>query len=99
MPSTALDAAAFTPVRYQPGEGVLGLILEDGETIVIDDARPTIRASSTASASTTASLPFIAAPIQLGGSAAVGVLAVQPDDARRRPARRIARASSRWSPT
>lgn len=67
----------FESVRYQAGEGVLGLILEEGQTVAL------------ASVASNASflnrlgiyerrLPFIAAPIHVGG-VLQGVLAVQPN--------------------
>ncbi|MDI6750387.1 MAG: nif-specific transcriptional activator NifA [Rhodocyclaceae bacterium] len=72
-----LDAAAFAPVRYQSGEGVLGVTLKEGETVVIDrlgrDPRFLNRLGIY-----DPDLPFIAAPIAAGGQQ-LGVLAVQPD--------------------
>ncbi|NWG30404.1 MAG: nif-specific transcriptional activator NifA [Rhodocyclaceae bacterium] len=72
-----LDAAAFAPVRYQAGEGVLGVALEEGETVVVDclgrDPRFLNRLGIY-----DPDLPFVAAPIAAGGRQ-LGVLAVQPD--------------------
>jgi Nif-specific regulatory protein len=72
-----LDAAAFMPVRYQTGEGVLGLVLEDGKTIVVDNVGRDQRFLNRLGIYDPA-LPFIAAPIAAGGRQ-LGVLAVQPD--------------------
>lgn len=64
-------------VRYQSGEGLLGLILEEKRTIALartgDDPRFLNRLGIY-----DRRLPFIAAPISLGGSLR-GVLAVQPN--------------------
>jgi Nif-specific regulatory protein len=74
-----LDAAAYSPVRYQPGEGVLGLVLEDNRTVALtragDDRRFLNRLGIY-----DRDLPFIAAPIAVGGTLH-GVLAVQPNEA------------------
>lgn len=71
------DAASFKPIRYQAGEGVLGVVFEAGETIVVDrlgrDPRFLNRLGIY-----DAALPFIAAPIAAGGRS-LGVLAVQPE--------------------
>ncbi|MQY52167.1 nif-specific transcriptional activator NifA [Rhodocyclus gracilis] len=71
------DASAFTPVRYQSGEGVLGMVFEAGETIIVDapgrDPRFLNRLGIYDS-----TLPFIAAPIA-AGERQLGVLGVQPD--------------------
>ena len=72
-----LDSEEFEPVRYQPGEGVIGMILEGGRTVAIsrlgDEPRFLNRLGLYDK-----ELPFIAAPIQVGG-ALQGVLTVQPD--------------------
>ena len=69
--------AQHTPVRYQPGEGLLGLILEEKCSIALartgDDPRFLNRLGIYDKR-----LPFIAAPISLGGNLR-GVLAVQPN--------------------
>ena len=72
-----LDAAAFLPVRYQSGEGVLGLALEEGETIVVENVGSDPRFLNRLGIYD-AALPFIAAPITAAGRQ-LGVLAVQPD--------------------
>jgi Nif-specific regulatory protein len=72
-----LDASAFTPVRYQSGEGVLGLVFEEGETVVVANVGRDPRFLNRLGIYDPA-LPFIAAPIAAGGRQ-LGVLAVQPD--------------------
>ena len=68
----------FAPVRYQPGEGVLGLVLEKNRTVTLarlgDDPRFLNRLGIY-----DPELPFIAVPIKVAGSLR-GVLAVQPSD-------------------
>jgi Nif-specific regulatory protein len=72
-----LDSETYQPVRYQPGEGLVGMILEGGRTFAIarlgDEPRFLNRLGLYDK-----ELPFIAAPIQAGGTLQ-GVLAVQPD--------------------
>ncbi|MDD5248205.1 MAG: nif-specific transcriptional activator NifA [Rhodocyclaceae bacterium] len=71
------DEADSAPVRYQSGEGLLGLILEEKRTVALasagDDSRFLNRLGIY-----DRRLPFIAAPISLGGNLQ-GVLAVQPN--------------------
>ncbi len=71
-------SADFAPVRYQPGEGVLGLVLERNRTVTLaaigSDARFLNRLGIY-----DAALPFIAVPIKVAGSLK-GVLAVQPGE-------------------
>ncbi len=73
-----LDSEVYAPVRYQPGEGLIGMILEGGRTVAIarlgDEPRFLNRLGLYDK-----ELPFIAAPIQVGGTLQ-GVLAVQPDE-------------------
>ncbi|PKO84814.1 MAG: nif-specific transcriptional activator NifA [Betaproteobacteria bacterium HGW-Betaproteobacteria-11] len=72
-----LDSEDYQPVRYQPGEGLIGMILEGGRTVAIarldDEPRFLNRLGLYDK-----DLPFIAAPIKVGG-ALQGVLTVQPD--------------------
>jgi Nif-specific regulatory protein len=72
-----LESEVYEPVRYQPGEGLIGMILEGGRTVAIarlgDEPRFLNRLGLYDK-----DLPFIAAPIQVGGTLQ-GVLAVQPD--------------------
>jgi len=71
------DLGEHAAVRYQPGEGLLGLILEEKKTIALvrtgDDKRFLNRTGLYDHR-----LPFIAAPISLGGNLQ-GVIAVQPN--------------------
>ncbi len=71
------DDVAHGGVRYQSGEGLLGLILEERRTVALttagDDARFLNRLDLYERR-----LPFIAAPINVGGELQ-GVLAVQPN--------------------
>jgi len=71
------DAAAFSPIRYQAGEGVLGQVFENGETIVVENVGRDPRFLNRLGIYDH-TLPFIAAPISAGGRM-LGVLAVQPD--------------------
>ena len=71
------ERAARGSVRYQPGEGLLGLIIAEKRTVALartgDDTRFLDRLGLY-----DRRLPFIAAPISLGGNLH-GVLAVQPN--------------------
>ena len=71
------DLREYASVRYQPGEKLLGLILEGKKSIALmrtgDDKRFLNRLGIYDHC-----LPFIAAPISLGGNLQ-GVLAVQPN--------------------
>jgi Nif-specific regulatory protein len=73
-----LDASAYTPVRYQAGEGVLGLVMENHRSVALaragDDRRFLNRLGIY-----DRDLPFIAVPIGVGGTLQ-GVLAVQPGE-------------------
>jgi Nif-specific regulatory protein len=64
-------------IRYRPGEGVVGRVLQSGETVVIpkvvDDPRFLDRLRLYDE-----ELPFIAVPVRMGGKT-LGVLAAQPD--------------------
>jgi len=71
------EEAEGAPVRYQSGEGVLGLILEEQRTVAIPLAGADPRFLNRIGIYDRR-LPFIAAPINLGGSLQ-GVLAVQPN--------------------
>ncbi|QIK38549.1 nif-specific transcriptional activator NifA [Caldichromatium japonicum] len=72
-----LDEAAYAPVRYQSGEGVLGIALEEGEIVAIENVGRDPRFLNRLGIYDPA-LPFVAAPIAAGGRR-LGVLAVQPD--------------------
>ena len=71
------EPGAHAAIRYQSGEGLLGLIIEEQRTIALarsgDDPRFLNRLGFY-----DRRLPFIAAPISLGGKLR-GVLAVQPN--------------------
>jgi Nif-specific regulatory protein len=69
--------AAGEPVRYQSGEGVLGMILEEQRTVVLPTAGADSRFLNRL-AIYDGRLPFIAAPVSAGGNLQ-GVLAVQPN--------------------
>jgi Nif-specific regulatory protein len=73
-----LESDEFAAVRYRPGEGLLGRILEGGGSCAVarlgDQPRFLDRLGLYAR-----ELPFIAVPIQVGGTLQ-GVLAVQPDE-------------------
>ncbi|MBL8489562.1 MAG: nif-specific transcriptional activator NifA [Rhodocyclaceae bacterium] len=70
------DSDEFAPVRYQSGEGVLGLVMERNRTVTLksigDDPRFLNRLGIY-----DPELPFIAVPIKVAGTLR-GVLAVQP---------------------
>lgn len=72
-----VDPAQLGEIRYQTGEGIIGMLLERPRTIVLskvsDDPRFLNRLGIYQD-----ELPFIAVPIKVGG-ALRGVLAVQPD--------------------
>ncbi len=72
------DVGSDEPVRYQPGEGIVGLLLEDKRSealpVVGRDHRFLDRLGIY-----DRNLPFIAAPINVGGRLK-GVLAVQPEE-------------------
>jgi len=71
-----MDSNEVAPIRYQSGEGVMGLVMEKNRTITLaaigDDARFVNKLGLYDPA-----LPFIAVPIKVAGSLR-GVLAVQP---------------------
>ena len=74
-----MEDSEYEPIRYQPGEGLIGQILEVNNTVAIsclgDDGRFLNRLELYEP-----ELPFIAVPINVGG-ALQGVLAVQPSEA------------------
>ena len=72
------DLEHTEPVRYQPGEGIIGVLLEDKRSIALPVAGRDARFLNRIGIYDR-SLPFIAAPINVGGSLK-GVLAVQPDE-------------------
>jgi Nif-specific regulatory protein len=70
-------AGSPSSVRYKPGEGVIGLVVSSGETVLLprvaDEPKFLHRLKAF-----DPELPFIAAPIQGEGNAVAGVLAAQP---------------------
>ena len=72
-----LDHAEYEAVRYQPGEGLIGPMLEVGRTVALARAGDEPRFLNRLGIHDK-DLPFIAVPIKVGG-ALQGVLAVQPD--------------------
>jgi len=68
------------PVRYEPGEGLIGTILDEGYTIVVERIADEPRFLGKTGLYD-AELPFIGAPIRVDGDEVVGVLAAQPADA------------------
>jgi Nif-specific regulatory protein len=68
------------PVRYEPGEGLMGAILDAGYTIVVERIADEPRFLGKLGLYDP-NLPFIGAPIRVGADDVVGVLAAQPMDA------------------
>ena len=71
------EAAPFEKVRYRPGEGINGHILETNRRWILprvgDEPRFLDRLNLFDS-----NLPFIGVPIRVGGDGAIGVFALQP---------------------
>ncbi|WP_295884890.1 nif-specific transcriptional activator NifA [uncultured Thiohalocapsa sp.] len=71
------DAAPFEKIRYRPGEGVIGQVLESNRRWILprvgDEPRFLDRLGLF-----DADLPFIGVPIRIGEDDVVGVFAVQP---------------------
>jgi Nif-specific regulatory protein len=65
------------PVRYAPGEGLMGAILDEGYTIVVERIADEPRFLGKLGLYDPA-LPFIGAPIRVDHDEVVGVLAAQP---------------------
>ncbi|MCX9154649.1 nif-specific transcriptional activator NifA [Niveibacterium sp. 24ML] len=72
-----IEAEDFEPVRYQTGEGVMGLMLEEGKTMALPSIASDPRFLNRLGIYQRR-LPFIAAPIHVGG-VLQGALAVQPN--------------------
>jgi len=66
-------------IHYEPGEGLVGTILDAGSTIVVEKLAEEPRFIDRLGLYQS-SLPFIGAPIQVEKSEIVGVLTVQPDN-------------------
>lgn len=72
--------AATPPVRYEPGEGLMGTILDAGCTLVVERISDEPRFLGRLGLYDPA-LPFIGSPIRVGDDEVVGALTVQPYDA------------------
>ncbi len=72
------SVADAEPVRYQAGEGIIGVLLEDKRSVALPVAGRDPRFLNRLGIYDR-NLPFIAVPINVGGSLR-GVLAVQPDE-------------------
>ena len=68
-------------VRYQPGEGLVGAILDEGCTIVVERIADEPRFLSRLGVYNP-DLPFIGSPLALEQGEVVGILAAQPCDAK-----------------
>ncbi len=66
------------PVRYHPGEGLMGAILDAGSTLVVDKVSEEPRFLGRLGLYDP-ELPFIGSPIYIEEGDAIGVLAAQPD--------------------
>ena len=67
-------------VRYEPGEGLMGIILDAGHTLVVERIADEPRFLGRLGLYDP-DLPFIGSPIRIGDDELVGVLAAQPMDA------------------
>ncbi|NJD05227.1 MAG: nif-specific transcriptional activator NifA [Methylococcaceae bacterium] len=74
------DGEMREPVRYEPGEGLMGTILDAGCTIVVERIADEPRFLGKLGLYDPA-LPFIGSPIRIGDDEWVGVLAAQPTSA------------------
>ncbi|MGR9086100.1 MAG: nif-specific transcriptional activator NifA [Gammaproteobacteria bacterium] len=68
-------------VRFQPGEGLVGAILDEGATIVVERIADEPRFLSRLGIYDP-DLPFIGSPLAVGQGEVVGILAAQPTDNR-----------------
>ncbi len=67
------------PIRYNPGEGLMGAILDAGSTIVVDKVADEPRFLGRLGLYDP-ELPFIGSPIYIDQGDTIGVLAAQPDN-------------------
>ncbi|MBS1211882.1 MAG: nifA [Proteobacteria bacterium] len=67
-------------IRYEPGEGLMGIILDAGRTLVVERIADEPRFLGRLGLYDP-DLPFIGSPIRVGNDELVGVLAAQPIDA------------------
>jgi Nif-specific regulatory protein len=70
----------LSPIRYHPGEGLMGAILDAGRTIVVDKVADEPRFLGRLGLYDP-NLPFIGSPIYVDQGDTIGVLAAQPDSA------------------
>lgn len=70
------SARSLEDIRYRPGEGIIGHLVETGTTVVVERIANEPRFVGRLGVYDS-TMPFIAAPIRMG-SAIVGVLAAQP---------------------
>jgi Nif-specific regulatory protein len=73
------DSQLQQPIRYHPGEGVMGAILDAGSTIVVEKVSEEPRFLGRMGLYDP-ELPFIGSPIYIEQGDTIGVLAAQPDD-------------------
>ena len=73
------DSQLQQPIRYHPGEGVMGAILDAGSTIVVEKVAEEPRFLGRMGLYDP-ELPFIGSPIYIEQGDTIGVLAAQPDD-------------------
>jgi Nif-specific regulatory protein len=72
------DPRRSAATRYRPGEGVVGAIMQQGETVVVQRIASEKRFLDRLGLYDPG-LPFIGVPIRLGNTPPVGVLAAQPE--------------------
>ncbi len=73
------EANKFTePVRYNPGEGLMGAILDEGSTIIVEKVSEEPRFLGRMGLYDP-ELPFIGSPIYIEEGDTIGVLAAQPE--------------------
>ena len=75
----AQDGHARGPIRYEPGEGLIGAILDENCTIVVERIADEPRFLGRLGLYDP-ELPFIGSPIRISDTQLVGVLAAQPVD-------------------
>jgi len=73
------DSQLKQPIRYYPGEGVMGAVLDAGSTIVVEKVAEEPRFLGRMGLYDP-ELPFIGAPIYIEQGDTIGVLAAQPDN-------------------
>ena len=73
------DSKNTEPVRYNPGEGLMGAVLDEGSTIVVEKVSEEPRFLGRLGLYDP-ELPFIGSPIYIDEGDTIGVLAAQPDN-------------------